>query len=98
MAATTELDEQIEKLRKGDTLAENEVKVLCEKVSKPMDHGIGSLWFFSPEAPYIQKSECRISPDFIHGDNSDQSIAASLFPCKLVRNHPTRYLVIVDPS
>lgn len=31
----TELDEQIERLRKGDTLAENEVKALCEKVSKP---------------------------------------------------------------
>jgi hypothetical protein len=28
----TELDEQLEKLRKGDTLAENEVKALCEKV------------------------------------------------------------------
>jgi hypothetical protein len=32
----TELDQQIERLRKGDTLAENEVKALCEKVSKPM--------------------------------------------------------------
>ena len=29
----TELDEQIERLRKGDTLAENEVKALCDKVS-----------------------------------------------------------------
>ena len=29
----TELDEQIERLRKGDTLPENEVKALCEKVS-----------------------------------------------------------------
>jgi hypothetical protein len=31
-SATSELDEQIERLRKGDTLAENEVKALCEKV------------------------------------------------------------------
>jgi hypothetical protein len=31
--ASSELDEQIERLRKGDTLAENEVKALCEKVS-----------------------------------------------------------------
>jgi hypothetical protein len=29
----SEIDEQIERLRKGDTLAENEVKALCEKVS-----------------------------------------------------------------
>ena len=28
-----EIDEQIERLRKGDTLAENEVKALCDKVS-----------------------------------------------------------------
>lgn len=35
-SATSELDEQIERLRKGDTLAENEVKALCEKVSKAM--------------------------------------------------------------
>ena len=28
-----EIEEQIERLRKGDTLAENEVKALCEKVS-----------------------------------------------------------------
>jgi hypothetical protein len=34
MASTTsEIDEQIERLRKGDTLAENEVKALCDKVS-----------------------------------------------------------------
>ena len=34
MASTaSEIDEQIERLRKGDTLAENEVKALCEKVS-----------------------------------------------------------------
>ena len=32
-AATSELDEQIERLRKGDTLPENEVKALCDKVS-----------------------------------------------------------------
>jgi hypothetical protein len=31
-SATTEIDEQIERLRKGDTLAENEVKALCDKV------------------------------------------------------------------
>lgn len=31
-SAYTELDEQIERLRKGDTLAENDVKALCEKV------------------------------------------------------------------
>lgn len=30
---STELDEQIERLRKGGTLSENEVKALCEKVS-----------------------------------------------------------------
>jgi hypothetical protein len=30
---SAELDEQIERLRKGDTLPENEVKVLCNKVS-----------------------------------------------------------------
>lgn len=30
----TEIEEQIERLRKGDTLAENEVKALCEKVSR----------------------------------------------------------------
>lgn len=30
---TSELDEQIERLRKGGTLSENEVKALCEKVS-----------------------------------------------------------------
>ena len=34
MSNTQELDVQIEKLRKGDTLAENEVKALCEKVSE----------------------------------------------------------------
>lgn len=32
-SSSTELDEQIERLRKGDTLAENEVKALCDKVS-----------------------------------------------------------------
>jgi hypothetical protein len=32
-SASSEIDEQIERLRKGDTLAENEVKALCEKVS-----------------------------------------------------------------
>jgi hypothetical protein len=32
-AATAELDEQIERLRKGDTLPENQVKALCDKVS-----------------------------------------------------------------
>jgi hypothetical protein len=32
-APVTELDAQIERLRKGDTLLENEVKQLCEKVS-----------------------------------------------------------------
>lgn len=32
-SGTAELDEQIERLRKGDTLAENEVKALCDKVS-----------------------------------------------------------------
>jgi hypothetical protein len=35
-AVSTELDVQIERLRKGDTLPENQVKALCEKVSKPM--------------------------------------------------------------
>ena len=29
------LDERIEKLRNGDTLTENEVRALCEKVSQP---------------------------------------------------------------
>ena len=33
MTGVTELDEQIERLRKGDTLPENEVKALCDKVS-----------------------------------------------------------------
>lgn len=32
-SASAEIDEQIERLRKGDTLAENDVKALCEKVS-----------------------------------------------------------------
>jgi hypothetical protein len=32
-SASSEIEEQIERLRKGDTLAENEVKALCEKVS-----------------------------------------------------------------
>jgi hypothetical protein len=33
MAAHTQLDEQIERLRGGGTLSENEVKALCDKVS-----------------------------------------------------------------
>jgi hypothetical protein len=33
-SSTAEVDEQIERLRKGDTLAENEVKALCDKVSE----------------------------------------------------------------
>ena len=32
-STSSELDEQIQRLRKGDTLAENEVKALCDKVS-----------------------------------------------------------------
>ena len=32
-APSSDLDEQIERLRKGDTLLENEVKALCDKVS-----------------------------------------------------------------
>jgi hypothetical protein len=32
-SSTAEIDEQIERLRKGGTLAENEVKALCDKVS-----------------------------------------------------------------
>ena len=32
-----EIDEQIERLRKGDTLAENEVKALCDKVSNLLE-------------------------------------------------------------
>jgi hypothetical protein len=34
MSGYGEIDEQIERLRKGNTLPENEVKALCEKVSK----------------------------------------------------------------
>jgi hypothetical protein len=30
----SKLDEQVEKLRKGDTLSETEVKALCEKVRR----------------------------------------------------------------
>jgi len=30
--AQAKLDQQIERLREGDTLTENEVKVLCDKV------------------------------------------------------------------
>jgi len=30
----SDLDVQIEKLRKGDTLTENEVKMLCDKVGE----------------------------------------------------------------
>jgi len=44
-SSTSEIDEQIERLRKGDTLAENEVKALCDKVSALCDEipmGIGS--------------------------------------------------------
>jgi hypothetical protein len=41
--AQSELDEQIARLRKGDTLAENQVKALCEKVrfrkERPLDVG-----------------------------------------------------------
>jgi hypothetical protein len=33
--STANVDEQIERLRKGSTLPENEVKDLCDKVSKP---------------------------------------------------------------
>ena len=40
MSGPTELDVQIEKLRKGDTLSENEVKVLCEKVRKSNCHSV----------------------------------------------------------
>ena len=32
-----QLDEQIERLREGGTLTENEVKVLCDKVSDVME-------------------------------------------------------------
>jgi hypothetical protein len=49
-SAASELDEQIERLRKGDTLAENEVKALCEKVSGAqwsLSYGIIS-WFAKP--------------------------------------------------
>ena len=34
MSGHAEIEEQIERLRKGNTLPENEVKVLCEKVRK----------------------------------------------------------------
>jgi hypothetical protein len=34
MSAHAEVEEQIERLRKGNTLPENEVKVLCEKVRR----------------------------------------------------------------
>ena len=34
---SSDLDEQIERLRKGDTLLENEVKALCDKVSSLME-------------------------------------------------------------
>lgn len=34
MSAHAEVEEQIERLSKGNTLPENEVKVLCEKVRK----------------------------------------------------------------
>jgi serine/threonine-protein phosphatase 2A catalytic subunit len=37
------LDEHIERLRKGDTLTENEVKALCEKVRTTMRHKRRSL-------------------------------------------------------
>jgi hypothetical protein len=39
-APVTELDAQIERLRKGDTLLENEVKQLCEKVSNGRRRGL----------------------------------------------------------
>jgi hypothetical protein len=34
MSSHAEVDEQIERLRKGNTLPENEVRVLCEKVRR----------------------------------------------------------------
>ena len=37
-APSSDLDEQIERLRKGDTLLENEVKALCDKVSNAEPH------------------------------------------------------------
>ena len=39
-SSSSEIDEQIERLRKGDTLAENEVKALCEKVSIALCSGV----------------------------------------------------------
>jgi len=49
MASTSsELDEQIQRLRKGDTLAENEVKALCDKVS-------------SRSPGYTPSAECKAS-------------------------------------
>lgn len=48
-SSLSEIDEQIERLRKGDTLAENEVKALCEKVSQPLCSGRPSKFPFLPE-------------------------------------------------
>jgi hypothetical protein len=47
---TTKLDQQIERLRKGDTLAEIEVKALCEKVGYP-----------TPAVYFVFRARCRVT-------------------------------------
>lgn len=44
---TADLDEQIERLRKGDTLLESEVRALCEKVRLAFLITAGSSGHFS---------------------------------------------------
>jgi serine/threonine-protein phosphatase 2A catalytic subunit len=42
---TTKLDEHIEKLRSGNTLTENEVRALCDQVSRSLVVlVVGSVW------------------------------------------------------
>ena len=66
---TAALDEQIERLRGGDTLTENEVRALCEKVSNTLSCNqrkdpdlakliqIGRLLMQGDEEPEILRSK-----------------------------------------
>ena len=65
--STADLDDQIERLRKGDTLPENQVKLLCDKVSDTLcvcvfggvlqhnaftnDQRVGKAWSMSGSFP-----------------------------------------------
>ena len=62
-SASSELDEQIQRLRKGDTLAENEVKALCDKVSNRHY----KLFVFQRVHRNVKHALYVVGPEYIEG-------------------------------